>query len=122
MPLGGGRKVPVDEFMSGHSSNFKTPEGEAKYIAAYDATLTLWSVPYESLEVTTRWGSTHIIASGPQDAPTLVLLHGMNLSATMWFPNITDLSRNYCVYAVDTIGSASKSIAVQPLKNRFDFG
>jgi pimeloyl-ACP methyl ester carboxylesterase len=119
--MGGGRKVPVDELMSGHSSSFKTPEDEAKYIAAYDATLSLWSVPHESLAVTTRWGSTHIIASGPQDAPTLVLLHGMNMSATMWFPNIDDLSRNYCIYAVDTIGSASKSIAIQPLKNRFDF-
>ena len=90
-------------------------------MAAYDATLSLWPVPYESLEVTTRWGSTHIIASGPQDAPTLVLLHGMNLSATMWFPNIVDMSRNYCVYAVDTIGSAGKSTAAQPLKSRFDF-
>ena len=102
------------------ASNFKTSEGEAKYKAAYDATLTLWPIPYESLEVDTRWGSTHIIASGPKDAPPLILLHGMNLSATMWFPNIADLSGNYRVYAVDTIGSASKSVAHRPLKNRAD--
>ena len=101
-------------------SNFKTAEGEAKYKAAYDATLTLWPIPYESLEVDTRWGSTHIIASGPKDAPPLILLHGMNLSATMWFPNIADLSRDYRVYAVDTIGSASKSVAHRPLKSRAD--
>lgn len=110
----------MDELVSGHSSNFKTPEGEAKYRAAYNATLSLWSVPYESIEVTTQWGRTHIIASGPHDAQTLVLLHGMSLSATMWFPNIAELSRNYRVYAVDTVGSASKSTAVQPLDNRSD--
>jgi len=110
----------VDELVSGHSSSFKTPEGKAKYIAAYHATLSLWSVPYESLEVTTRWGHTHIITCGPKDASPLVLLHGMHLSATMWYSNVADLSRNYRIYAVDTIGSISKSVAVHPLRSRAD--
>ncbi len=42
----------------------------------------------------------------------------------MWFSIITDntdLSRHYRLYAVDTIGSASKSVAIQPLKHRADF-
>lgn len=107
--------------MSEYSSNFKTPEGEAKYIVAYETTLTIWAIPYEFLEVPTQWGRTHIIACGPQNAPPLVLLHGMSLSATMWFSNVADLSRIYRIYAVDTIGSAGKSVAIQPLKNRADF-
>ncbi|KAF5422297.1 MAG: Pimeloyl-ACP methyl ester carboxylesterase, partial [Candidatus Methanocomedens sp.] len=97
--------------MSKSSSIFKTPEGQAKYLAAYDATLALWSVPYESLDVPTRFGSTHIIISGPKDAPPLVLLHGANDSATVWYPNIADLSRNYRTYALDTIGDVGKSVA-----------
>jgi pimeloyl-ACP methyl ester carboxylesterase len=111
--------------MAPYPSNFKTAAGEAKYIAAYNATLTLWPVPYESLQIATRWGSTHVLASGPPDAPPLMLLHGMNLSATMWFPNVADLSDHssghYRVYAVDTIGSAGKSVATQPLQSRADF-
>lgn len=106
--------------MSEHPSNFKTREGEAKYNAAYEATLSLWTIPYETLEVPTRWGRTHIVACGPKDAPPLVLLHGMSLSATVWFPNVADLSRDYRVYAVDTIGSAGKSVATRPLKGRAD--
>lgn len=107
--------------MPGKLSNFKTAKGESSYKAAYEAALTLWPMPYESLILDTELGSTHIIASGPKDAPPLILLHGMNLSATMWFPNIADLSRKYRVYAVDTIGSASKSVPHRPVKNKVDF-
>ena len=99
---------------------FKTPDGKAKYTAAYDATLTLWPVPYESWEVTTRWGNTHIIASGSKKAPTLVLLHGMNHSATMWVPKIADLSHDSRDHAADTIGSASNSGAIHSLQSRAD--
>ena len=70
-------------------------------MAAYDTALALWPVPYESFDVPTRFGNTHIIASGPKGAPPLVLLHATSASATMWFPNIADLSREYRVYALD---------------------
>ena len=120
MPLGGKSKVSVDEAMSEYPSNFKTPEGEAKYIAAYETTLTLWPIPYESLEVPTQWGRTHLIVCGPKDGSPLVLLHGMHLSATMWFSNIAALSRNYRIYAVDTIGGVGRSVVVHPLNGRAD--
>lgn len=102
-------------------SGFRTPEGEAEYIDAYNATLALWPVHFDSQEVNTRWGLTHIIVCGPTEAPPLLLLHGMNLSATMWFPNVAELAHRYRVYAVDTIGSASRSVASRPLKKRADF-
>ena len=106
--------------MSEYPSNFKTPEGEAKYIAAYETTLTLWEIAYEFLEIPTQWGDTHIITCGPKDAPPLVLLHGMHLSATMWFSNIADLSRHYRIYAVDTIGGVGRSVVAHSLKSRAD--
>lgn len=106
--------------MSEYPSNFKTSEGEAKYIAAYETTLTLWAIPYEFLEVPTQWGRTHLIMCGPKNGPPLVLLHGMHLSATMWFSNIAALSRKYRVYAVDTIGGVGRSVVVHPLKSRAD--
>ncbi len=68
-------QVPLEICTSG--PHFKTPKGEAEYIAAYETTLTLWAIPYEFLEVPTQWGRTHIIACGPKDAPPLILLHGM---------------------------------------------
>jgi hypothetical protein len=82
-------------------SPFRSPKGEALYLAACDASMQLWPVPYESIEVTGRYGRTHLVVSGPPDAPPLVLLHGDYLSLAMWSPNVADLSRNYRVYATN---------------------
>jgi len=89
---------------------FKTPEGQAAYLEAYDAAMRLWPVPYEEIEITTRFGVTHVVASGPKDCPPLVLLHGYFGTLTMWSANIADFSKTYRVYAVDVMGQPSKSI------------
>ena len=34
-----------------HPSAFKTLEGEARYLAAYDAALKLWPVPYDEIDI-----------------------------------------------------------------------
>src|SRR5690606_7039193 len=39
----------------------------------------------------------------------LVLLHGMNASSTMWYPNIESLSKNHRVFAIDFILEPGKS-------------
>jgi len=78
-------------------------------MSIYDKQLSQWPVPYEALNVSTRYGSTHIIASGSKDAPPIALLHGQGGTATMWLPNILALSRQYRVYAIDTIGDLGKS-------------
>jgi len=101
-------------------SPFRSPKGEALYLAAYDASMQLWPVPYESIEVTGRYGRTHLVVSGPPDASPLVLLHGDYLSLAMWSPNVADLSRNYRVYAVDVIGQPGRSVPDRHMKNRDD--
>jgi pimeloyl-ACP methyl ester carboxylesterase len=93
-----------------HTSAFKTPEGEAAYLAAYEAAMKLWPVPYEEIEIPSRFGMTHIVTSGPKDAPPLVLLHGYMANLTMWSPNIADFSKDYRLYAIDVMGQAGKSI------------
>jgi pimeloyl-ACP methyl ester carboxylesterase len=104
-----------------HSSAFKTPEGEARYLAAYDAALMQWPVPYDEIDVPTRFGTTHVVASGPKDAPPLVLLHGYWATSTMWSPNIADFSKDYRVYAIDVMGQPSKSIPDEPIRNAADY-
>ena len=78
-----------------HPSTFRTPEGEAAYLAAYDAAMKLWPVPYEEMDIPGRFGMTHVVVSGPQDAPPLVLLHGYMATLMMWSLNIVDFSKNY---------------------------
>jgi pimeloyl-ACP methyl ester carboxylesterase len=102
-------------------SPFKSPEGEARYMAAYQASLRLWPISYQAMDIPGHFGCTHLVACGPQDAPALVLLHGFIASLTMWSPNIAELSRDYRVYAVDVMGQPSRSIPGEPIRSRADF-
>jgi hypothetical protein len=48
--------------MSEKISVFRSPEGEAQYMAAYEAALKQWPVPYEKPYIPTRFGDTHVTA------------------------------------------------------------
>ncbi len=80
-----------------------------EYFKAYDQTLKLWNVSFEELYITTTYGIAHVIVSGPKNAEPVVLLHGMNASSTMWYPNIESLSKNHRVFAIDFILEPGKS-------------
>jgi pimeloyl-ACP methyl ester carboxylesterase len=99
-------------------SAFRSAEGKARYHAAYDAVLQEWPVPFEELDVPTRFGTTHVVASGPRDAPPLVLLPSLAASATLWRPNVAALSAHHRVYAVDVIGQTGKSVQTRKLRDR----
>ena len=104
-----------------HQSAFKTPEGEAAYLAAYDAAMKLWPVSYEEVEIPGRFGMTHVVVTGPKDARPLVLLHGYWATSTMWSPNIADFSKEYRVYAIDVMGQPSKSRPDEPIRDSADY-
>ena len=86
----------------------REPESLNKY-ELYNRVLTLWDTPYRELKLPTSNGTTHIIVSGPADGEVLILLHGMNVDSTMWYPNVKALSQNYRVYAIDDILGPGKS-------------
>jgi pimeloyl-ACP methyl ester carboxylesterase len=113
--------LQAKERLSGSRSPFKTAGGEAAFLAAYEAAMKLWPVPYEEREIPTRFGMTHVVISGPKQAPPLVLLHGYMATLMMWAPNIADFSREYRVYAVDVMGQPSRSIPAEPIRDRADF-
>jgi pimeloyl-ACP methyl ester carboxylesterase len=107
--------------MSKKISVFRSPEGEAQYYEAYQAVLREWPVPYEELYIPTRFGDTHVIASGSQDLPPLVLFHSAGSGAAQWFRNIGPFSQRYRTYAVDTIGEVNKSKPTRKLTKRQEF-
>ncbi len=79
----------------------------------YAASLAELRVPYESITVPTRYGDTHLLAAGPNDAPAMILLHGMEGTALGWKPQITALHSAFRIYALDIIGSCGKSAPVR---------
>jgi pimeloyl-ACP methyl ester carboxylesterase len=85
--------------------------------------MNLWPVPYEEIDIPTRFGMTHVVVTGPKDAPPMVLLHGYFATLTMWSPNIADFSKDYRVYAIDVIGQPGKSIPDpdEPIRDATDY-
>jgi pimeloyl-ACP methyl ester carboxylesterase len=102
-------------------SGFKTEAGRQAYQAAYAAVLEGWAQPFNELWVPTRYGETHVIASGPAGAPPVVLLHGFGVSAAMWAPNAAALSQGQRVYALDCLGQPGLSQQTAPMKTRADY-
>lgn len=95
---------------------FRSHEGELEYLEAYEDALKQWPVPYEEFYVPTRFGDTHVIASGNRGGMPLVLLHPSGSPATIWYRNVSTLSENFRTYAVDTIGEPNKSILSKPIR------
>ncbi len=79
------------------------------------------SVPYESRSITTRYGNTHLLVAGPEDAPPVIFLHGMEGSALSWKPQVSQLANVFRTYAVDIIGSCGKSAAVRLLYDNDEY-
>jgi pimeloyl-ACP methyl ester carboxylesterase len=79
------------------------------YEEAYDKALTLWQIPFVEKYLKTSFGKAHVIITGPENGEPLVLLHGMNASSTMWYPNIKAFSQLFRVYAIDFLLEPGKS-------------
>lgn len=106
------KKAKFDDYV------FKTKAEEAKYQTAYDKALKLWNIPYTEEDVKTSFGTAHIVIAGPQNGKSLVLLHGMDASSTMWYPNIKVLAKNHRIYAIDFIMEPNKShLTAKPLSS-----
>ena len=86
------------------------PQPEYKaYFNAYDKALSLWGIDYDELYIPTSYGTAHVVVSGPRNGEPLVLLHGMNASSTMWYPNAKALAADYRIFAIDLILEPGKS-------------
>jgi pimeloyl-ACP methyl ester carboxylesterase len=97
---------------------FKTKSEEQKYQTAYNKSLKLWEIPYTEEDVKTSFGTAHVIIAGPKNGKDLVLLHGMDASSTMWYPNIKVLAKNHRIYAIDFIMEPNKShLTAKPLSS-----
>jgi len=99
---------------------FKSKEGKNQVLKLYDSLFEKWPVPHEKIYVNTEFGETYIIASGKNDSPPLVLLHGSGMNSIMWMGDVQEYSNDYRVYAIDIPGEPGRSDENQlPLEDRF---
>ncbi|HZD02779.1 MAG TPA: alpha/beta hydrolase [Actinomycetes bacterium] len=101
---------------------YHTEENRAGLISLYQEKLRQWPVPFETFFVPTRYGKTHVIASGDPASPPVILLHPEATSALAWSPMFPALIERYRIYAPDTIGDVGRSelddFDVYPRKGR----
>lgn len=100
--------------------NFRTLKSQIEYFDAYDRSLHLFTVPYIEQYIPTSFGQSHVICSGDDVNPPLVLLHASSCGSTIWYKNIPYWSKYYRVYAIDLIGESSKSILRKKMKTEYD--
>ena len=93
---------------------YRTEETRAKLMAIYDEALRQWPVPFETFFVETRYGKTHVIASGDPASPPLVMTHPAAVGAFVWSSIIAPLSERRRVYALDMIGDVGRSKLADP--------
>lgn len=99
---------------------FKTMEDEQEYLRCYSNSLALFGADCTPITVPTSWGDTHVLRFGDTSKPPLLLLHGMTMSSTMWFPNVKHWLQERCVYAVDVMGDFGRSRPSRAVKSRQD--
>src|SRR5215213_4775060 len=71
---------------------FRTEENRNELVAIYDHRLAEWPVPFDAFFVNTRYGKTHVIASGARRSPPLVLTHPAGCGSFVWSSIIAALS------------------------------
>lgn len=104
------KKVKFEDYV------FQTNKEKQSYLSSYDKALKLWNIPYTEENIKTSFGTAHVIIAGPKNGKDLVLLHGMDASSTMWYPNIKALAKNRRVYAIDFLMEPGKSnLTAKPL-------
>ncbi|MFD3686680.1 alpha/beta fold hydrolase [Nocardiopsis sp. NPDC058631] len=96
------------------SAIYKSEAGADELRRRYQEELRTWPVPADHLQVPTREGETFVLASGPPDAPPVVLLHGAGANATMWREDAAAWAQHLRTYAVDLVGEPGLSAPSRP--------
>ncbi len=113
-------KIPEEHESMNSSKNYEFVYNDSlsEYINAYNKTLSLFELPVREKDIQTQFGNAHVLICGNPNNPPLVLLHGMNASSTMWYPNVKTLAKDYCVYAIDFLLEPGKSTCNKMRLNR----
>ncbi len=91
---------------------YKTEAGYRAMMAWYDDMLARLPDSVESRRVDTRFGETHVLVNGPEDAPPLVLIPGLGGNALLWRTQLLDFADAFRLYAVDVPGQTGRSAFV----------
>ncbi|MEZ5059241.1 MAG: alpha/beta hydrolase [Saprospiraceae bacterium] len=91
------------------TSLFKSEEGKNEILDLYDQKLESLKIEYESINVGTSFGNTHLLVTGRPSNPPLLLIHGSNGCAPIGLECYPRLTEKFRVYAIDVLAQPNKS-------------
>ena len=96
-------------------SIYKSSEGETRILELYDRFQNSLGVAFDDCMVDTRFGATHVLATGSEHGSPVVVTHGGNSIAPQGLRGLMPMLKQgrYRVYAPDTIGHPGKSAQVR---------
>lgn len=100
---------------------YKNAKAGKMILESYDALLKQWGAEINEMDISGRYGSTHVLETGDKNKSPLVLFHGVgDDAALMWIYNAKELGKHFHIFAVDTIGGPGKSVPGAGYDKTFD--
>lgn len=88
---------------------YKTPQSKKQLMELYEEKLKSLQIDYQEIDVQTSFGRTRVIRTGNLNGKKIVLFHGINAGAPLTLEAVKGLRTTYLLFAIDTIGQATKS-------------
>ncbi len=95
--------------MATSRSIYKSEASKKAVLELYDKKARNLDFPFDQFDIATSYGNTRVLTAGNEKGKKIVLFHGVHAGAPLSLESIKNLIPTYMVYAIDTIGQATKS-------------
>jgi len=88
---------------------YKDTKAKTDIMSLYEEKLNSLQIDNKEIDVESSFGNTRVIKTGNENGKPIILFHGINAGAPLTLEAVKDLRNDYLLYAIDTIGQATKS-------------
>lgn len=90
-------------------SIYKSSQAREEILLFYDQKAQSLNFPFTEKDVLTSFGKTRVLISGKEGGKVIVVFHAIHAGAPLTMECIKNLEKDYKIYAIDTVGQATKS-------------
>ncbi|MEM9649320.1 MAG: alpha/beta hydrolase [Bacteroidota bacterium] len=91
------------------STIYKNKNVKEELMLLYEQKLKSLNIVFKEIDIDSSFGRTRVIKAGNEKGKQIVLFHGYNAGSPLTLEAVKELTFEYCLFAIDTIGQATKS-------------